>query len=89
MIHESIDSEVESPLKALRAILGFTQEEFAHLIGVSVRTVSRWERGDNKASFTPGQWKVLMAEMARVNLSIENLPDDLSPGNQLTLAKGG
>ncbi len=88
MIHESEDSEVQSPLKALRGILGVTQEQFAHLIGVSVRTVSRWERGDNKVSFTPGQWKTLMAEMARVNLTVENLPDDLSPGNHLIFSKG-
>lgn len=34
-------------LKALRKEKGITQEKFAEIIGVSARTVSRWETGSN------------------------------------------
>jgi putative transcriptional regulator len=37
-------------IKALRERLGFTQEELAQKLGVSVRTVSRWETGDKSPS---------------------------------------
>ena len=33
-------------IKNIRERLGITQEEFARKIGVTVTTVSRWERGD-------------------------------------------
>jgi putative transcriptional regulator len=33
-------------IKNIRERLGMTQEEFARKIGVTVTTVSRWERGD-------------------------------------------
>ena len=88
MIHES-DERNESPLKALRELLGMTQQDFAHLMGVGIATVWRWENGKGKPSFTPGQWRKLLAEMERVNLSLQNLPDDLSPGNHLILSNGG
>ena len=32
-------------IRALRAKLGLTQEEFAHAIAVTVSTVNRWENG--------------------------------------------
>jgi transcriptional regulator with XRE-family HTH domain len=89
MIHEPEENKIESPLKTLRELLGFTQLQFANLLGLSPNTVSRWERGEGKPTFTPGQWKKLLAEMARVNLGVENLPDDLSPGNHLVLSRGG
>ena len=79
----------ESPLQTLRELLGLTQQQFADLIGVAVSTVSRWERGQSSPSFTPGQWRRLLRKMAEFNLSAENLPDELTPGNHLYLAKGG
>ena len=32
-------------IKAIRAGLGMTQMEFAHELGITVSTVSNWERG--------------------------------------------
>lgn len=76
-------------MKKLRELLGMTQQEFAHFLGVGIATVWRWEHGKSKPSFTPGQWRKLLAEMKRVNLTLKNLPDDLSAGNHLILPKGG
>jgi transcriptional regulator with XRE-family HTH domain len=33
-------------VKALRSSVGLTQEELARLLGVSLRTLSRWEKGE-------------------------------------------
>ncbi len=35
----------EYPVRELRERLGLTQEDFAREVGVSMMTVSRWERG--------------------------------------------
>ena len=40
-------SKIGQFLKQLRKEKGITQEEFAEKIGVSGRTVSRWETGSN------------------------------------------
>lgn len=32
-------------IRSLRKALGMTQEQFARAVGVSLMTVSRWERG--------------------------------------------
>lgn len=37
-------------IKELRFKLKMTQEKFAHLIGVSMTTVNRWEQGKTKPS---------------------------------------
>lgn len=37
-------------IKDIRIKLGVSQERFAHMIGVSFGTVSRWERGGAKPS---------------------------------------
>jgi len=37
-------------IKALRLSLGFTQEEFAHHLGVTLCTVNRWENNKSTPS---------------------------------------
>jgi len=37
-------------VKGLRLALGLTQEDFAHKLGVTFATVSRWERGIKSVS---------------------------------------
>jgi putative transcriptional regulator len=72
--------EGKSPLKTLRELLGdISQEELARRIGVSVVTVSRWERGVTPATFTIPQMKAFIRELKSVGIDIENFPDDLSP----------
>jgi DNA-binding transcriptional regulator YiaG len=39
-----------SIVKEIRQSLGFTQEEFAHHLGVTLCTVSRWETGKTTPS---------------------------------------
>ena len=44
--HMYIQMIKREDIKNIRERLGMTQEEFARKIGVTVTTVSRWERGD-------------------------------------------
>ncbi|MCA1995212.1 MAG: helix-turn-helix domain-containing protein, partial [Coleofasciculus sp. S288] len=37
--------ETNSPFKKLRLAAGLSQEDLVRLMGVSVSTISRWERG--------------------------------------------
>ncbi|AFZ08978.1 MULTISPECIES: helix-turn-helix domain-containing protein [unclassified Microcoleus] len=69
----------ESPLKKLRDELGMSQEEFARQIGTSVRTVSRWEAGDNVPTFTIAQMKALANFLRSRGLTLDDLPDRFGP----------
>lgn len=72
-----LDSESgESPLKRLREAIGLTQEELARRVGVSVKTISNWERGAYPARFNLPQIKALCREL---ECSLEDLPDDFGP----------
>ena len=37
-------------IKSLRTALGYTQEEFAHHLGVTLCTVNRWENNKSEPS---------------------------------------
>jgi len=65
-------------LKQLREALKCSQEEFARRIGVSLRTATRWEKGDSVPTFTIPQMKNLMREIEKLGLSVYDLPDDFS-----------
>ena len=45
VINESITGD---DLRRLRQLLGMTQKEFADFVGVSKRTVERWEYSDDQ-----------------------------------------
>lgn len=78
MNEKSSQEEGKGFLKALRELLGdISQETLARELGVSVVTVSRWERGVTPATFTVKQLKALIRLLRSVNLDVENLPDDL------------
>jgi transcriptional regulator with XRE-family HTH domain len=70
---KSSSGEADSPLKRLREEAGFSQEELARRIGVSVTTISRWERGVSPAMLSVPQMKALCRELGK---SIEELPDE-------------
>ena len=70
---KSSSEEADSPLKRLREEAGFSQEELARRIGVSVTTISRWERGVSPAMLSVPQMKALCRELGK---SIEELPDE-------------
>lgn len=75
---KSSQEEGKGFLKALRELLGhISQEALARELGVSVVTVSRWERGVTPATFTVRQLKAFVRLLRRVNLDIDNIPDEL------------
>ncbi len=51
-------------IKELRGRLGMTQEQLAREVGVSFKTVNRWERGKSKPS--PMATKLLVALSGRI-----------------------
>jgi transcriptional regulator with XRE-family HTH domain len=73
--------EDESPVKVIRELLGLSQQEFATRLGVSITTISRWERGKTPPTFTIGQIRILLKELEPFGLNFDNLPDDMTPGN--------
>lgn len=50
MQHETRTSSAATALRTARMGRDLSQEAFARLIGVSVRTVARWESGNSKPS---------------------------------------
>lgn len=70
--------EGESALKTIREALGLSQQEFATLIGVSITSVSRWERGKTPATFTISQMRAFLKAVEPLGLDINTLPDDLA-----------
>ena len=72
--------EGKSPLKTLREMLGdISQEELARRLGVSLATISRWERGVTPATFTIPQMKAFIRQLKLVGLDVDSIPDDFSP----------
>ncbi|MFM6398133.1 MAG: helix-turn-helix transcriptional regulator [Planktothrix sp.] len=53
-----------------------SQEEFGHRIGVSSKTIYRWESGKNKPTFTPGQIKALLSLIEPLGMTLDDLPDE-------------
>ena len=51
-LHEKVNREISSPerIKSLRQSLGLSQKAFAERLGISLRTLQRWERGESKPS---------------------------------------
>ena len=47
---KQLDSMESGRVKEIRQSLGLTQEEFAHQLGVTLCTVSRWETGKTTPS---------------------------------------
>lgn len=41
-------SQTQQTIRKIRKRLGFSQEEFAQWLGLSVRNVTRWEEGNGK-----------------------------------------
>lgn len=52
-------------IKSLRKALGLTQTEMGALVGVAKNTVSAWERGIQRPSFTHACRLVRLAEYAK------------------------
>ncbi len=74
----STSQEVESlnfAIRKIRESLELTQEEFGALIGVSGKTVSRWELGQSEPTFTVSQIKALLSVLERVGMAVADLPE--------------
>ncbi|MBE9181368.1 helix-turn-helix transcriptional regulator [Oculatella sp. LEGE 06141] len=65
-----------SALKKLRVMQNVTQQELADVLGVTVDTISNWERGRAVPKLTIPQFKILLRVL---KVTPEELPDDLGP----------
>lgn len=67
-----VDLSQGSVIRYLRRQLGMTQEDLAHALGITVGTVSRWEKG----RFRPSRLaRALIIDFARRH----NVPMDFKP----------
>ena len=64
-------------LKQIRQALGLTQLELANLLGVSRRSISRWELGERELQLSLPQIKALHFLLAELGLTFGDLPDSL------------
>lgn len=62
-----------SALKKLRVLQNLTQQDLADALGVSIETVSNWERGKTIPTLTIPQFKTLLRML---KVTPEELPDD-------------
>lgn len=64
--------------KEVRDRLGMSQDAFAKALGLSRKTIGRYERGEHKRiALSPGQIKKLVQLMESVGMSVDDLPDDI------------
>jgi DNA-binding transcriptional regulator YiaG len=59
--------------RAIRLMMGLTQEEFADLLTVTSKTVSRWELGHCVPELSVSQYSLLAYELKKVNIDFFNL----------------
>ncbi len=64
-------------LKQVRERLGMTQEQFAHELGITGRTIRNYERGAHQLKLSLGQFKRLKELLEQAGMSIDDLPDDI------------
>lgn len=57
-------------VRSLRSAIGVTQCELAMLMGVSARTISRWETGDGGVSESAARLMNLLASAATEGVSL-------------------
>ncbi|MCI2429293.1 helix-turn-helix domain-containing protein [Candidatus Acetothermia bacterium] len=66
-------ADIHQEVQELREALGLSQEDFARLLGVSVRTISRWESGASLPH------PLAMKELARWRKALEHLQEVFKP----------
>jgi transcriptional regulator with XRE-family HTH domain len=81
------DSENNLNLETIRQILGMTQEEFANAIGISSRSVGRYENGIREPVFTIAQMKRFIKLLEKAEIDFRELPDTLMGGKARTEEK--
>jgi DNA-binding transcriptional regulator YiaG len=59
--------------KWIRVYLGMTQKEFAILLGVSSKSISRWELGIHIPELTFEQYTIIAYELHKVGIDLMNL----------------
>ena len=76
--HKPQLKEGVSYLKQVREAVKLSQEDLARKIGVTSKTVYRWEAGKFAVHLTASQWKTLHKEIFEpLNIGIYDIPDDL------------
>lgn len=67
-----------SYLKQVREAAKLSQEDLARKIGVTSKTIYRWEAGKFGVHLTASQWKILHKELFEpLAIGIYDIPDDL------------
>jgi len=61
-------------VRSLRKRLGLTQEKFAHLLGTTARTISRWERGQSRCEKS---WRQKLANLQQVVDKLADCCDEI------------
>ncbi len=76
-----MNEENDQPLTLMkvRKRAGLTQRQFADILGVTISTVSNWERGVQVPRLTFGQTKIIMD---RSGLTIDELAEAFSNTHQ-------
>jgi len=65
-------------IKSIRESVGLTQEQFAKRLGVSERSVRRWETGEREPLLTFAQSRILVQIIEEAGLKVDDLPEELS-----------
>jgi transcriptional regulator with XRE-family HTH domain len=59
--------------RAIRLLMGLTQEEFADLLEVTSKSISRWECGESIPQLSVSQYCLLAYELKKNNIDFFNL----------------
>lgn len=70
------EKSLATSFKDIRKRLNLTQDDFAHLLKVRPRTISRWENGATEPMMTVTQFKCFLKALKQAGISLNDIPDN-------------